>query len=89
MTALGIQRPPKSLGYATAKVDAEVLTQGKAVNVANGLQGKVSGLNITTINSGVFEEVKINLRGIRSLLGSNDPMLLLDGVRWHFLICLL
>ncbi|HTG55898.1 MAG TPA: SusC/RagA family TonB-linked outer membrane protein [Niabella sp.] len=80
VTALGIQRPPKSLGYATAKVDDKVLTQGKAVNVANGLQGKVSGLNITTINSGVFEEVKINLRGIRSLLGSNDPMLLLDGV---------
>lgn len=80
VTALGIQRPPKSLGYATTKVDDKVLTQGKAVNVANGLQGKVSGLNITTVNSGVFEEVKINLRGIRSLLGGNDPMLLLDGV---------
>ncbi|WP_346236411.1 SusC/RagA family TonB-linked outer membrane protein [Niabella insulamsoli] len=80
VTALGIQRPPKSLGYATTKIDDKTLTQGKAVNVANGLQGKVSGLNITTINSGVFEEVKINLRGIRSLLGSNNPMLLLDGV---------
>lgn len=80
VTALGIQRQAKSLGYAAAKIDDKELTQGKAVNVANGLQGKVSGLNITTINSGVFEEVKINLRGIRSLLGSNDPMLLLDGV---------
>ena len=80
VTALGIQRQAKELGYATTRVSDEVLTQGKAVNVANGLQGKVSGLNITTINSGVFEDVKINLRGIRSLLGNNDPMLLLDGI---------
>lgn len=44
------------------------------------MQGKVSGLNITSVNNGVFEDVKINLRGIRSLLGNNNPMLLLDGV---------
>jgi TonB-linked SusC/RagA family outer membrane protein len=80
VTALGIQRQKKELGYSTTKVSAAELTKAKAVNVANGLQGKVSGLNITTINNGVFEEVKINLRGIRSLLGNNNPMLLLDGV---------
>lgn len=78
--ALGIQRQKKDIGYATAKVDSKVLTAAKSVNVANGLQGKVSGLNITTMNSGVFETVKINLRGIRSLTGNNNPMLLLDGV---------
>jgi len=77
---LGIKRQKKELGYATATVSNGVLNEGKAVNIANGLQGKVSGLNITTINNGVNEDVKINLRGIRSLTGNNNPMLLLDGV---------
>jgi TonB-linked SusC/RagA family outer membrane protein len=45
------------------------------------LQGKVSGLNVTSINNGVFADVKINLRGIRSLTGDNNPMLLLDGIQ--------
>src|SRR5829696_4751105 len=80
VTALGIQRQKKELGYSTARITNEQLTQASPVNVANGLQGKVSGLNITSINNGVFEDVKINLRGIRSLTGNNNPMLLLDGV---------
>jgi TonB-dependent SusC/RagA subfamily outer membrane receptor len=43
------------------------------------LNGKVSGLNISTVNSGVFENAKINIRGIRSLTGNNQPMLVVDG----------
>jgi TonB-linked SusC/RagA family outer membrane protein len=81
VTALGIQRQRKDLGYSTAKVTNAELTQSSPVNVANGLQGKVSGLNVTSINNGVFEDVKINLRGIRSITGNNNPMLLLDGVQ--------
>jgi TonB-linked SusC/RagA family outer membrane protein len=79
-TALGIQRPKKDLGYATAKVSNAMVNEAAPVNIANGLQGKVSGLNVTSINNGVFENVKINLRGIRSLTGDNNPLLLLDGV---------
>ena len=79
-TTLGIQRQKKELGYATTKVGAAELTQAKPIGVATGLQGKVSGLNVTTVNNGVFADVKINLRGIRSLLGDNNPMLILDGV---------
>jgi TonB-linked SusC/RagA family outer membrane protein len=77
---LGIQRQAKSLGYATAKVSNKVINQSAPINIANGLQGKVSGLNIATVNNGVFEDVKINLRGVRSLTGNNNPMFLLDGV---------
>lgn len=80
VTALGIQRQKRSLGYSTVSIDAEELNQAKSLSVATGLQGKVAGLNIASLNSGVFEDVKINLRGIRSLTGSNNPMLLLDGV---------
>jgi TonB-linked SusC/RagA family outer membrane protein len=80
VTALGIRRQAKELGYSTARVSNEQLTQARAVNVQNGLTGKVSGVNITTVNSGVFEETKINFRGIRSLTGNNQPLLVVDGI---------
>jgi len=80
VTALGVKREKKNLGYASASISNETLTSASAVNVANGLQGKVSGLNVTTISSGVFEDVKMTLRGIRSLTGNNNPLLVIDGI---------
>ncbi len=80
VTALGVQRQAKELGYSTAKVKATELTQAAPVNLQNGLTGKVSGLNINTTNNGVFAQTRITLRGIRSLTGNNQPMLVLDGV---------
>ncbi|HEX8462741.1 MAG TPA: carboxypeptidase-like regulatory domain-containing protein, partial [Segetibacter sp.] len=79
-TALGIQRQAKSLGYSTATVRSTELVQARPVNLQNGLTGKVSGLNIQTVNNGVFADTRITLRGIRSLTGNNQPMLILDGV---------
>jgi TonB-linked SusC/RagA family outer membrane protein len=79
-TALGQTRQSKELGYSTAKVKSAELTQAKVVNLQNGLTGKVSGLNVNTTNSGVFGDTRITLRGIRSLTGNNQPMLVLDGV---------
>ncbi|WP_426790549.1 SusC/RagA family TonB-linked outer membrane protein [Sphingobacterium sp. WOUb80] len=81
VTALGVKREKRDLGYAADQVSSKTVTQASAVNTINGLQGKVSGLNVTTTNSGVFEDVKINLRGIRSLTGKNEPLLVLDGVQ--------
>lgn len=78
-TALGVQRQAKSLGYATTTISNKQLTQAKAVNIQQSLNGKISGLNVSTVNSGVFENAKINIRGIRSLTGNNQPMLVVDG----------
>jgi TonB-linked SusC/RagA family outer membrane protein len=80
VTALGVQRQAKELGYSTAKVKSAELTQAKVVNLQNGLTGKVSGLNVQTVNNGVFADTRITLRGIRSLTGNNQPMLIVDGV---------
>jgi TonB-linked SusC/RagA family outer membrane protein len=80
VTALGVQRQAKDLGYSTAKIKSAELNQAKTVNLQNGLTGKVSGLNITTVNSGVFGSTKINLRGVRSLTGNNQPMLVVDAI---------
>ena len=78
-TALGVQRQAKELGYAQTTISSKTLTEAKSVNVQQALNGKVSGLNISTVNSGVFENSKINIRGIRSLTGNNQPMLVVDG----------
>lgn len=80
VTALGVSRAAKELGFSTAKVKATELTQARPVNLQNGLTGKVSGLNIQSVNAGVFQDTRITLRGIRSLTGNNQPMLILDGV---------
>lgn len=78
-TALGVRKQPRELGYSTAKVTNKEFTQASAVNVQNGLTGKVSGLNVATTNNGVFSDTRITLRGIRSLTGNNQPLLVLDG----------
>ena len=80
VTSLGQAQQTKQLGFSTAKVKAAELTQAKSVNLQNGLTGKVSGLNVQTVNNGVFGDTRITLRGIRSLTGNNQPMLILDGV---------
>jgi TonB-linked SusC/RagA family outer membrane protein len=79
-TAMGVQRQSKELGYSTAKVRGSELTAARPTNLQNGLTAKVSGLNIMTTNNGVFGDTRITLRGIRSLTGNNQPMLILDGV---------
>ncbi|NOT52789.1 MAG: TonB-dependent receptor plug domain-containing protein [Chitinophagaceae bacterium] len=79
VTSLGQSRQAKELGYSAARVTAADLTQASPVNLQNGLTGKVSGLNVQTVNNGVFGDTRITLRGIRSLTGNNQPMLILDG----------
>lgn len=79
-TALGIQRQAKEIGYSTAKVRSSELTQAKVVNLQNGLTGKVSGVSVSTTNSGVFGDTRLTIRGIRTLTGNNQPMLVVDGV---------
>ena len=78
-TALGIKRQEREVGYAATTIRDKFITQANSTNVQQALNGKISGLNITTTNSGVFENSKINIRGIRSLTGNNQPMFVLDG----------
>ncbi|HLY68443.1 MAG TPA: SusC/RagA family TonB-linked outer membrane protein [Puia sp.] len=79
VTALGIQRQAKELGYSTQKVAGKDLEQAKPISVANGLTGKVSGLEIQTVNNGLFAPTRITLRGNRSLTGNNQPLIVVDG----------
>jgi TonB-linked SusC/RagA family outer membrane protein len=83
VTALGIQRQAKELGYSTAKVTGKELTQAKPISAVNGLTGKVSGLQINTVNNGVFAPTRVVLRGNRSLTGNNQPLTIVDGAIYY------
>lgn len=80
VTTLGQVRNARELGTSVAKVRAAELTQGKVVNLQQGLTGKVSGLVVQQTNNGVFNDTRITLRGMRSLTGNNQPLVVLDGV---------
>ncbi len=81
VTALGIERNAKSLGYSVANVKSDELNQGRAFNVATALSGKVAGLQISTINNGVNPTTRITLRGNRSITGNNQALLVVDGTQ--------
>ncbi len=80
ITALGIKRKPDEITTATQIVKSEELNQAKAVNAAVGLVGKVSGLQINTINNGVNPDTRIQLRGFRSITGDNEALIVINGV---------
>ena len=80
VTALGIQRAEKSLGYAVQKVSGDEFTQAKEPNFVNALSGKVAGVNITNGGSGVGSSARIVIRGESSLAGNNQPLFVVNGV---------
>lgn len=80
VTAMGIKRERKSLGYSFQEVKSEQLTDAKETNVANALVGKVSGLQVIKGSSGPASSTKITLRGNNSLTGDNQPLIIVDGV---------
>ena len=80
VTALGIQRQAKEIGYSAAKVDADDLNASQNSDASQALIGKVSGLQISASSASLDADVRINLRGSRSFLGDNQPLLVVDGV---------
>jgi TonB-linked SusC/RagA family outer membrane protein len=80
VTALGIKREKKSLGYAVQEVKGETLVEAREPNLANTLSGKVAGLQVVRSSNGPGGSSKINLRGNNSLTGDNQPLIVVDGV---------
>ena len=80
VTALGIKREKKMLGYAVQDVKGDALTSTGDAQVANALQGKVAGLSINTSSTGLGGSAKITIRGNSSLADNNQPLWIVDGV---------
>ncbi|MBD1383963.1 SusC/RagA family TonB-linked outer membrane protein [Mucilaginibacter rigui] len=80
VTALGIKREKKSLGYAVQEVKGQTLVNAKEPNFVNSLSGQVAGLQITRSANGPGASSRITLRGNNSLTGDNQPLIVVDGV---------
>lgn len=80
VTALGIKREEKALGYATTVVQGEQLTETLPANWTEALSGKVAGLNLVRSNAGPTGSNKIILRGENNLTGDNEALIVVDGV---------
>lgn len=80
VTALGIKRQARSLGYAVQEVKGETLAGMKESNITNALTGQVAGLQVMKSSSGPAGSAKILLRGFNSLTGDNQPLIVIDGV---------
>lgn len=80
VTALGIRREKKALGYAMQEVKTDGLTENKSFSVANMLQGKVAGVQIAQSGTGLGGSTRIVMRGLNSLSGNNQPLWVVDGI---------
>ena len=83
VTALGIRREAKRLGYSTATVNTEEITTNRTTNVANALEGKVAGLNVSPPAGGPGGSSKIRIRGQSSFGGNNSPLIVVNGVPFN------
>lgn len=80
VTALGIKREKKALGYAMQEVKGESLVEARETNLANALSGKISGVQVIRSSNGPGGSSKIQLRGANSVTGTNQPLIVVDGV---------
>lgn len=80
VTALGIKREKKMLGYSVQEIKSDQLNQTGDPSVTSALQGKVAGLQMNTASTGLGGSTKITIRGNSSLSDNNQPLWIVDGV---------
>ena len=79
VTAMGVTRQKKALGYATQEISSDQLTTGKDNNILNSLSGKLAGVRITNTQGDVGSS-RIVIRGETSIAGENQPLFIVDGI---------
>jgi TonB-linked SusC/RagA family outer membrane protein len=80
VTALGVSREKRTLGYATTTIKSEEINRVSPVSMFDGLQGKVAGVDISNVSGNPGGSSKVILRGYSSLAGTNQPLYIVDGV---------
>ena len=80
VTALGIKRERRALGYSVTEVKGASLTEARETNFVNDLEGKVAGVNVSNVATGPGGSANVVIRGISDLTGSNQPLYVIDGI---------
>lgn len=80
VTAMGIKKDTKRLGYAVSTIESDEIVKAGATNFASAMYGKAPGIRITQTQGSSAGAVSINVRGLTSITGNNQPLIILDGV---------
>jgi TonB-linked SusC/RagA family outer membrane protein len=80
VTALGIKKQARSLGYSTTEVDGSKFTQSRESNIGNALTGQVAGVSVAGTATGPAGSSRVTIRGNASLSGNNQPLYVIDGI---------
>src|SRR5680860_93745 len=80
VTALGIKRNPRSLGYAVSEISSKEIAESGNTNFASALYGKAAGVKVTTAPGGASSAVNVQIRGVNSLNYDQQPLYVVDGV---------
>lgn len=80
VTAFGIEKSKKSLGYSVTQVDGDQFTESRTANLGNALSGKIAGVNVSSPTTGVAGSSRVVIRGGSSLSGNDQPLYVINGV---------
>jgi len=80
VTALGIKKQGRAVGYSTTEVPGGNFTQSRETNLANALTGQIAGVNVAGVGTGPSGSTRVVIRGNASLTGNNQPLYVIDGV---------
>lgn len=83
VTALGIKKDAKKVGYAVSTISADDLTKTGATNIAAGIYGKATGVRVQSAPGGSTSSVSFSIRGLSSISGNTQPLIIMDGVPIH------
>src|SRR6185437_5219817 len=80
VTALGIKKQARALGYSTTEVDGSKFTESREANIGNALTGQVAGVSVAGTATGPSGSSRVVIRGNSSLSGNNQPLYVIDGI---------
>ncbi len=81
VTALGIEKESKTLGYSVTRVEGELFTKAREISVANNLVGRIAGVNSSAPSTGPGGSSRVTIRGNTSLSGLNQPLYVVNGIQ--------
>ena len=80
VTALGVKKQSRALGYSTTTVDGSKFTEARETNIGNALTGQVAGVSVAGVSTGPYGSSRVLIRGNSSLTGNNQPLYVIDNV---------
>ncbi|MFI5195035.1 MAG: SusC/RagA family TonB-linked outer membrane protein [Chitinophagales bacterium] len=80
VTALGIKKQARAVGYSTTQIDGSKFTEARETNIGNALTGQVAGVSVGGVSTGPYGSSRVLIRGNSSLTGNNQPLYVVDNI---------